>query len=196
MAIKKGQAIKKNFKFDDHKFYVTVSSNMQTDEDIDEVKMVDVAYIPPPFKSAEGGAPKKFRRTTVTRKSMRQSIAAAAPAKVAIPEGVGQDEIKEIDVLRSLWSCYYCIKQFKNYQEIINTSIENGKTPDNMIKTKMLLYQSQMEGIQSAIENEQVSLDQYMGFLKKGIDHDKILLKYFEDIGADSKAKAVKYRIQ
>ena len=108
MSLKKGIPIKKNFKFEDHKFYVTVYSDMQTDEDIEELTIVDVAYIPPPFKSASGGAPQRFRRTTVTRRTtIRNSVADTEeepPKKVAIPDGIGPDEIKEPDVQRNLWS--------------------------------------------------------------------------------------------
>lgn len=196
MQLKKGQAIKKNFKFDDHKFYVTVTSDMQTDEDIDEIKIVDVAYIPPPFKSADGGAPKKFRRTTVTRKTLRQSTKVAAPKKVEIPPGIGEDEIKEPDVQRNLWSLYYCKKQEEKYQEIIDNAMKSGKTPDNMITTKLLLFQGQAASITTAITEGQVEEEAYIGFLNKGIKHDKILLQYFQDAGMEGKAKAVKYRIE
>lgn len=199
MALKKGAVIKKNFKFEDHKFYVTIFSDLQSEEALNDLKIVDAAYIPPPFKSAEGGAPKKFRRTTVTRReTMREAAAENEEAKqnIPIPEGVGADEIKEPDVQRNLWSCYYCKLMYEKYQEIVNTSMSKKKPVDNMISTKLLLFQSQMMGIQSAIENEQVSFDQYMGYLNKGVEHDKILLQYFEDTGESKKADQVRFRIE
>ena len=65
-----------------------------------------------------------------------------------------------------------------------------------MLNTKMLLFQTQMMSIQSAIEEEKVTFDQYMGFLNKGLEHDRVLLKYFVDTGNESKAKVVRYRIE
>lgn len=53
-----------------------------------------------------------------------------------------------------------------------------------------------MLGIQDAIENEKVTYDQYMEYLQKGVDHDKILLQYFEDTGDEAKAKRVRFRIE
>lgn len=53
-----------------------------------------------------------------------------------------------------------------------------------------------MLGIQDAIENEKVTYDQYMEYLRKGVDHDKILLQYFEDTGDEDKAKRVRFRIE
>mmetsp|Transcript_32661 Transcript_32661/g.32023 ORF Transcript_32661/g.32023 Transcript_32661/m.32023 type:complete len:101 (+) Transcript_32661:1294-1596(+) len=99
--------IKKNFKFEDYKFYVTIYSDIQSEEAMNEIKIVEAAYIPPPFKSATGGSPKKFRRSTTTR---RQTIKEAAveneeaKRSVKIPEGIGIDEIKDPDVQRNLWS--------------------------------------------------------------------------------------------
>jgi len=196
--IKKGQIIKKSFKFDDKKFYVTVFSDLQSEEGLEEIKLIDTTYIAPPFKSASGGSPEKFRKTSVTRRATIREASVKAHSKndIPIPEGIGADEIKEPDVQRNLWSCYYCKLQSEKFQKIVNSAIKKGKTADNMIQTKMLLFQSQMAGIQSAIENEQVSFDQYMGYLKKGVAHDKILLKYFEDIGDKPKASLVRFRIE
>ena len=74
--------------------------------------------------------------------------------------------------------------------------MQKGQKLDDSIKTKLLLFQSQVLGIQSAIENEQVTFEKYMEFLTKGLEHDKILLKYFEDSGNDTNAKIVKFRIE
>ena len=79
---------------------------------------------------------------------------------------------------------------------MVNAAMKNGKKLDDSIKTKLLLFQSQVIGIQSAIENEQVTFEKYMEFLNKGLEHDKVLLKYFEDTGNDANAKIVKFRIE
>mmetsp|Transcript_32661 Transcript_32661/g.32024 ORF Transcript_32661/g.32024 Transcript_32661/m.32024 type:complete len:87 (+) Transcript_32661:1612-1872(+) len=84
----------------------------------------------------------------------------------------------------------------EKFQQKVDEAEKQKKPADNMVTTKLLLFQSQMMSIQSAIENEQVTFEQYMGFLKKGIGHDKTLLQYFEDTGATSKANAVRFRIE
>lgn len=53
-----------------------------------------------------------------------------------------------------------------------------------------------MIGIQNAIQNEQVTLDQYMKYLEMGLEHDKLLLEHFEKIGDKAKAKLIKFRIE
>mmetsp|Transcript_11897 Transcript_11897/g.10513 ORF Transcript_11897/g.10513 Transcript_11897/m.10513 type:complete len:111 (+) Transcript_11897:330-662(+) len=69
------------------------------------------------------------------------------------------------------------------------------KIPDD-IRIKVLLFQKQKLGIESAIENEQVSFEKYMEFLNKSLDHDKILIDYFKQTGQDKKALIVKFRIE
>ena len=72
---------------------------------------------------------------------------------------------------------------------------EKTKIPDS-IRNKVLLFQKQKIGIESAIENEQVSFEQYMEYLKKSLTHDKILLDYFTQIGSQNKAEIVRNRIK
>lgn len=113
-SLKKGGSIKKNFKFDEHKFYTTIFMDMPTDEEnknLEEIKIIDVAYTAPPFKSAAGGAPNTAAKTTTksgsTKKnSIKKSGGGVAPSNKSteIPQGIGKDEINEPDVQRNLWS--------------------------------------------------------------------------------------------
>ena len=56
--LKKEEKIKKNFKYEDHKFYVTIWLDIPMNEEkknLEEIKIIDIAYVAPPFKSATGG---------------------------------------------------------------------------------------------------------------------------------------------
>ena len=207
--LKKGGTIKKNFKFEDHKFYVTVYLNMpigsEENKNLEEIKIIDVAYTPPPFKSASGGPPKVAQEVSVgkstggrkkTVKKVENVGEVKEPGEVKVPQGVGKDEIEDPDVQRNLWSCYYCKVMSEKYDKMVKSYLSKKKPCPPEIQAKMLLFQSQMMSIQSAIENEQVSFDQYMEFLNKGVTHDKILLGYFQDIGDTGKASQVKFRIE
>lgn len=207
--LKKGGAIKKNFKFDDHKFYVTITVDMPMGEEekknLEEIKIIDVAYTAPPFKSSSGGPVERPKASTekkstggAGKKSTKQPASAGAKPKseVEVPEGVGPDEIKDPDVQRNLWSCYYCKLQGEKYQKLVNSALQKKQPVDEEIRMKMLLFQSQKIGIESAIGNNQVTFDQYMGFLNKGLEHDRVLLQYFEDIGDQAKARTVRFRIE
>lgn len=206
--MKKGGTIKKNFKFNDYKFYVTVYIDNPLGDDggnLEEVKLIDVAYTAPPFKSASGGAPqpaKKAKPAATRKKTVKKQ---SAPGRddneeeskdVPIPEEIGPDEIKDPDVQRNLWSLLYCQKQSEKYEKIVNKALKEKKPVDDSVRTKMLLFQSQAVGIQSAIENEQVSFEQYMEYLNKGLAHDKVLLKYFDQTGNKEFANIVKFRIE
>lgn len=206
-ALKKGGTIKKNFKFMDQKFYVTIWMDMpvgqEENKNLEEIKVIDVAYTAPPFKSASGGAPEQPK--SAGKKAAAPSKGGKKPAAsegtgdkkdVPIPEGIGQDEIKDPDVQRNLWSVLYCKKQSERYEKLVNAALKKQQPVNDVYRSKMLLFQSQVMGMESAIENEQVTFDQYMGYLKKGLEHDKILLKYFEDIGDEAKAKMVRSRIE
>lgn len=202
--LKKGSTIKKNFKFEDHKFYVTVFVDMPMGEEenknLEEVKIMDVAYTAPPFKSATGGAVEKksakTKQNTGGKGGQQPAKGVESKKDVSVPAGISAEEIKDPDIKNNLWSCYYCKIQGEKYQKMIDAALKSKKPVDNAIRVKMLLFQSQQIGIQSAIENEQVSYDQYMEYLNKGLDHDRVLLKYFEDTGNEAKAKIVKFRIE
>jgi len=84
----------------------------------------------------------------------------------------------------------------EKYELMVNTAMNKKKRLDDMVKMKLLLFQSQALAIQSAIENEQVTLDQYMEYLNKGIAHDKVLLQFFEDTGNKKNAEIVRFRIE
>ena len=56
--LKKEEKIKKNFKYEDHKFYVTIWLDIPMNEEkknLEEVKLIDIAYLAPPFKTASTG---------------------------------------------------------------------------------------------------------------------------------------------
>lgn len=90
--------------------------DMPTDEEnknLEEIKIIDVAYTAPPFKSATGGAPSTAAKTTAaksgstTKNSIKKSGGGGgAPSNKSteIPQGIGKDEIAEPDVQRNLWS--------------------------------------------------------------------------------------------
>lgn len=178
----------------------------EENKDLEEIKIIDVAYTAPPFKSASGGAPKVAAEQSVSkggadrkktvRKVAGETEEAKDPSSVPIPQGVGKDEIADPDVQRNLWSCYYCKVMSEKYDKTVKSYLKSKKPCPPEIQTKMLLFQSQMMSIQSAIENEQVTFDQYMEYLNKGVTHDKILLGYFQDIGDQGKASQVKFRIE
>ena len=205
LHLNKGEIIKKNFKYEENKFYVSWWLDSPIGEEkksLEEVKMIEIVYIPPPFKAKPGieieedeSEDETNRKATSVKKAPTKK-ATITKKKVEIPEGIGADEIKDPDVHRNLWSCYYWQKQADKYEQIVNAAMKSGKKIDDTIKTKLLLFQSQVIGIHSAIENEKIDLDQYIGYLKKGLEHDKILLEYFEDTGNETNAKIVRFRIE
>ena len=64
------------------------------------------------------------------------------------------------------------------------------------IKDKLLIFYKQKIGIESAIENEQISFEKYMELLNKALSHDKVLLQYFTQTGESGKSKTVEFRIE
>jgi hypothetical protein len=85
-------------------------------KNLEEIKIIDVVYTAPPYKSSTGGVPKAASKAPASkapasksRKSTKKSIKKSddgVPDKknVEIPLGIGPDEIKDPDVLRNLWS--------------------------------------------------------------------------------------------
>jgi len=180
--------------------------NDEENKNLEEVKIIEVAYTTPPFKSASGSvyskpAPSKSgstKKKPAAPESKKTSTASKATPKkdVEIPEGIGVDEIKDPDVQRNLWSVYYCQQQAEKYDKLVKSYLQKKEPIDPAVKAKLLLFQSQVANMTSAIENEQVSQEKYMEYLNKGLDHDKLLLQYFEDTGNEAKAKIVRYRIE
>lgn len=94
-----------------------------------ELQVLEIAYTAPPFKSASGGevkpqvgkAPEKGNKQkgSVKKKTKDESDdeEEKKPAgKVAVPAGIGPDEIKDPDVQRNLYSLYYCTKMEAKYK--------------------------------------------------------------------------------
>lgn len=205
-GFKKASSIKKNFTFEKFKFYVTTWMDMPMNEEnksLEEIKMLDVAYTAPPFKSAGAAKTKPAAKGKPAASTAKSTGGGAAPSKnvaksgkVEIPEGIKADEIKDPDVQRNLWSVYYCQKQSDAYEKKVNGYLKNQQQIVQEDKEKMLLFKSQVIMMTQAIENEQVTQEKYMEYLNKGLAHDRILLKYFNDTGATAKAKIVQFRIE
>mmetsp|Transcript_33582 Transcript_33582/g.38605 ORF Transcript_33582/g.38605 Transcript_33582/m.38605 type:complete len:83 (+) Transcript_33582:646-894(+) len=53
--------------------------------------------------------------------------------------------------------------------------------PPNELFKVFLAFQTQKMQLEYAINNEQVTFEQYVGYLNKSLAHDKVLLKYYED---------------
>lgn len=206
--LKKGDTIKKNFKFEDNKYYVTVFLDMPmgdgNGEDLGEISIIDVVYTAPPFKSATGGAVRPQANSKPAGGAQRKATVKQAARNedeeesksTGIPKELGPDEIKDPDVQRNLWSLLYCQKQQEYYDSLVKKALKNKKPVDQEHQAKLLVFQSQAMSMESAITNEQVTQEQYIGYLEKGLAHDRILLRYFENIGDDDKASRVKKRIE
>lgn len=103
-GFKKAESIKKNFRFEENKFLVTVWLDTPLEnisKNIQEVSLLDIVYTPPPFKGEAVIVPKQTPEAKEDAQKKGQS-------KDALPQGVFADEIKDPDVQRNLWSCYYC----------------------------------------------------------------------------------------
>ena len=113
-----------------------------------------------------------------------------------IPEGIQKDEIEDPDVQRNLACLLYCTEKHKEYEKIVNDALKKKEIIPDEARKKFLLFQQQKIGIESAIQNEQVTFEQYMEFLNKSLKHDKILHKYFMKIKDEEKAELVKFRME
>ena len=91
---------------------------------------------------------------------------------------------------------HYCQQQSEKYEALVGKALKSKQPISQQIKDKMMLFKGQVIQMTAAIENEQVSLDKYMEYLQRGLKHDQVLLKYFEDTGNESKAKIVRFRIE
>mmetsp|Transcript_4870 Transcript_4870/g.4112 ORF Transcript_4870/g.4112 Transcript_4870/m.4112 type:complete len:264 (+) Transcript_4870:401-1192(+) len=111
-------------------------------------------------------------------------------------KSITKEEISNPDILKNLASLLYCTEKFKQYDGIVKKCLQDKKMIPADTRKKYLLFQQQKIGIESAIENEQVTFDQYMGFLKKSLEHDKILAKYFKKTKEEEKMKLVKFRMK
>ena len=206
-GFKNGEIIKKNFKYEDKKFFVSWWMDIPIGDEkrnLEEVKITEIVYTAPPFKVKASTMVEESEEESDEEIKDKKSSVKKSPTKkktvvkktVEIPEGVMADEIKDPDVQRNLWSLLYCQKQSEKYENIVNAAIKNSQKIDDNIKTKLLLFQSQAIGIQNAIENKQTDFDTYIGYLKKGLEHDNLLLQYFEDSGNETNAKIVRFRIE
>ena len=85
------------------------------------------------------------------------------------------------------------IKSCKNW--LIKKFLNKERIPE-IITKKINVFYKQKIGIESAIENEQISFEKYMELLSKALSHDKVLLEYFRQTGESGKAKTVEFRIE
>lgn len=121
-SFKKSNSIKKNFEFMKNKFYVTLwldmAMNDEENKNLDEIKIVEVAYTAPPFKAASGAAPQGKQAAGKApvgggqKKPPTDGKAKAKPnggekREVLIPAGIKAEEIKDPDMKYNLWSVYY-----------------------------------------------------------------------------------------
>lgn len=96
----------------DMKFYVTITLEMpfgdEENKNLEEIKIVDVAHTPPPFKATGDVKHQNSvivgKKTTAGGQTVKETPKQSETKEVAIPEGVGPDELKDIDVQRNLWS--------------------------------------------------------------------------------------------
>ena len=115
---------------------------------------------------------------------------------VPIPSELKSDEIEDPDIQRNLYSVLYCTKRLEQVDSEVKSCQKAGKMISKYLKSKLLLFTSQKNGLTSAIENEQVTFEQYMGYLNKSLKHDTVLLKYLQEVGKIKQAQLVKMRIE
>ncbi|CAI2385166.1 unnamed protein product [Moneuplotes crassus] len=201
--IKKGFRISKerfdlsiNFKKDDEEIRESLYQNQ-----VDSLKVRKIIDKLEPFimeaEEINYTEPKKPKEEDLKESETTQiELTTENTPRVDIPKGIGQDEIKDPDVQRNLASLLYCQEKLKRLQKL-SEKLTSDTSPDAMLlKTKMILFEQQKEGIESAIGNEQITFEQYISYLEKSLAHDKILYDYFISAGLSQKAQTVKFRME
>ena len=81
-------------------------------------------------------------------------------------------------------------------EKSVKAKIAQGEWIPPTLKEANLAFTRQKISLEGALQSGQVSQSQYEGYLKGSLEHDKILKKYFSDIGEVEKAKVVSFRIE
>ncbi|CAI2360065.1 unnamed protein product [Moneuplotes crassus] len=195
--------MKKAFNFQNLRFFVTISSDLKIEEGSNQVEMISISYTPPPFKALPRRPVEESKRSseeakTKPRQRGRNTKPKPKPKKsgILVPEGLQADEIENPDIIKNLWSCYYCKVMCEKLKKALSEAKSGANLAMKNTSMKLIYFQSHLDNMQNAIMEGQVTEEQYLGFLRKGIAHDKILLKYFQDSSATGKADLVKLRIE
>lgn len=207
--LKNNPQIKKGFRIDKHKFDLSVYFK-KDDEEIkqsivetqaDSVKVLKIVNEREPFVPTEQEVIYEYSEHPVKKASLSRVEEFKKPTEkvdssLPIPEGLAQDEIEDPDVQRNLASLLYCTEKHKKLNQAIQSAIASKTKISDEVRQKFLLLHKQKTGIESAIQNEQVSFEQYMGYLQKSLEHDKVLFDYFTQSGMTEKANTVRFRME
>lgn len=205
--LKKHPVLTKTFRIENKKYELKMSFSLPdsattTEGSREELKVLNIVDEREPFVPVSNEALAETTENPVKKASIRKSKEILAPepdksAEIAVPEGILPDELQDPDVQRNLVSLLYCTEKHKKLQGAVQASLKSESGVINpKLRAKFLLFTQQKSGIESAIENEQVTFEQYMGYLQKAQKHDEALLGYFETIQDSVKAEIVRFRLE
>ena len=111
---------------------------------------------------------------------------------VSLPKEINPSELSNIDIECNLVSLLYL--HYLNFELNKDPKLMLKMDPQERKNTRVIM--NTFKTLENQLMNEEIEEEEYKGNLKKQIEHDKILLDYFEKIRDTKKISKVKFRLE
>ena len=111
---------------------------------------------------------------------------------VSLPKEINPSELSNIDIESNLVSLLYL--HYLNFERSKDPTLIQKMKRQERENTRAIM--DTFKTLQSKLNNGEIEYEEYVGNLKMQIEHDKILLDYFEKINDTKKISKVKFRLE
>ena len=111
---------------------------------------------------------------------------------VSLPKEIDPSELSNIDIESNLVCLLYL--HYLNFELSKDPKLMLKMNPQERKNTRVIM--NTFKTLENQLMNEEIEEEEYKGNLKKQIEHDKILLDYFEKIRDTKKISKVKFRLE